>query len=70
MLEDLDEAVADLKVDVNAANVAINENQNRIENLIEFSETEPITYPDEIIPQLDAEATLYLTMLANLLLFI
>ena len=54
LLEDLDEAVAELKVDVNAANVAINENQNRIANLIEFSETEPPTYPDEIIPQLDA----------------
>ena len=46
MLEDLDEGLFEVKQDLIAANVAINENTNRIESFIYFGEEAPVIYPD------------------------
>ena len=47
LLDDLDTAVAEIKADVVAANVAINENTNAIASVVYFSETAPIIFADE-----------------------
>ena len=46
MLEDLDEGLSEVKLELIAANVAINENTNRIESFIYFGEESPVIYPD------------------------
>ena len=46
MLEDLDEGLSEVKLELIAANVAINENTNRIESFIYFGEEAPTIYPD------------------------
>ena len=46
MLEDLDEGLSEVKLGLVAANVAINENTNRIESFIYFGEEAPAIYPD------------------------
>ena len=46
MLEDLDEGLSEVKLELVAANVAINENTNRIESFIYFGEEAPVIYPD------------------------
>ena len=48
MLEDLDTAVAELRTDVQAVNIATSENENRIGRTIFFSDTAPTIYPDEV----------------------
>ena len=47
MLEDLDTSLAEVKADVVAANVAINENTNAIASVVYFGETAPIIFADE-----------------------
>ena len=46
MLEDLDTGLSEVKLGLVAANVAINENTNRIESFIYFGEEAPAIYPD------------------------
>ena len=46
MLEDLDTGLSEVKLELVAANVAINENTNRIESFIYFGEEAPVIYPD------------------------
>ena len=48
MLEDLDKAVTEIKADVVAANVAINENANSIASIVNFGETAPTIYADDV----------------------
>ena len=55
MLEDLDTSVAEIKEDLVAANVAINENTNRIESIVYFSETAPTIYADEDLGEVDSD---------------
>lgn len=47
MLEDLDNTVFEIRRDLNATNVAVSENENRIGRTIEYSDTAPTIYPEE-----------------------
>ena len=47
MLEDLDNTVFELRRDLNATNVSVSENENRIGRTIEYSDTAPTIYPEE-----------------------
>ena len=46
MLEDLDTGLSEVKLGLVAANVAINENTNRIESIVYFGPEPPTIYPD------------------------
>ena len=48
MLEDLDTAVSELRTDIYKVNIATSENENRIGRTIEYSDTAPTIYPDEV----------------------
>ena len=48
LLEDLDEALAVLRTDVQAVNIATSENENRIGRTIFYSDTAPTIYDDEV----------------------
>ena len=48
MLEDLDAAVSELRTDIYKVNIATSENENRIGRTVEFSDTAPTIYPDEV----------------------
>ena len=48
LVEDLDEAVAVLRTDVQAVNIATLENENRIGRTIFFSDIAPVIYDDEV----------------------
>ena len=48
MLEDLDEGLFEVRQDLIATNVAVRENENRIGRTIEYSDTAPTIYPDEV----------------------
>ena len=53
MLEDLDNSLFEVKGDIIAANVAISENENRIDSIIFFGPAEPFILPDDIYTQPD-----------------
>jgi len=48
MLDDLDTAVAELRTDIQAVNIATSENENRIGRTIFFSDTAPTIFPDVV----------------------
>ena len=48
LLDDLDTAVAELRVDIQAVNIATSENENRIGRTIFYSDTAPTIYDDEV----------------------
>ena len=47
LLEDLDTTVFELRRDLNATNVAVRENENRIGRTIQYSDTAPTIWPEE-----------------------
>ena len=47
MLEDLDASLAEVRADLVAANVAINENTNAIASVVYFGNTAPVIFADE-----------------------
>ena len=49
MIEDLDNAVFELRTDLTAVNVAVRENENMIGRTIYFGDTAPTIYPDVVI---------------------
>ena len=49
IIEDLDNSVFELRSDLIQTNVAVRENENRIGRTIEFSDTAPTIFPDEVI---------------------
>ena len=49
MLEDLDNAVFELRTDLTAVNVAVCENENQIGRTIYFGDIAPTIYPDVVI---------------------
>ena len=57
MLDDLDTALAEVKQDVVAANVAINENENRIDSIIFFGAEEPIILADDTYTDAEGNVT-------------
>ncbi|MBP03095.1 MAG: hypothetical protein CMM25_09830, partial [Rhodospirillaceae bacterium] len=48
LLDDLDTAVSELRTDLYKVNIATAENENRIGRTIEFSDTAPTIYPDDV----------------------
>lgn len=48
LLDDLDSAVSELRTDLYQVNIATAENENRIGRTVEFSDTAPTIYPDDI----------------------
>jgi hypothetical protein len=48
LLDDLDTAVAELRTDIQAVNIATSENENRIGRTIFYSDTAPTIYDDEV----------------------
>ena len=48
LLDDLDTAVAELRTDIQAVNIATSENENRIGRTIFFSDTAPTIFPDVV----------------------
>ena len=48
LLDDLDTAVSELRTDLYKVNIATAENENRIGRTVEFSDTAPTIYPDDV----------------------
>ena len=57
LIDDLDTSLTEVKADVRAANVVINEHENRLDSIIYFGPTPPLILPDNVYTDLDGNVT-------------